>query len=750
MAERMDGPHGDTYALEKRVSGEASGEGFAPQNESTIDVGEKSCCSDHARETSTIEVLVDSRSFDHKPRGVEVGSIRKRLAGQAVSCLPFDEFRHAVERGCAFMPGICLDGTSAEKWTRQSLFLLDFDNKGKDFDEGKVKPVGIKEAVDRCVDVGIGRGFWYKTWSSSEKRLAFRLGFVFSEVITDRDLAKAVVDALLALFPEADQSCRDLSRMYFGTCHPVSLWNRGEVVGPEALLERIRANHGAVSAVVPTEAKHDGVLGLMKDSFDLLGLIRADTGEDGRTGGDIVYFARCPICGHSDCFRFYPATNTWHCFSASAEGNCGGSAIDYLMRTRGLSQPEAIRRMMGLTGSGDLDCTPRGGIATICQVIGNLGLSDGIAFNEREVRPYAKAALPWVGDGGHPWDDADDAELRRAIQETGTKFRNADYRAAFTLMTRSNRYDPFREALESLPRWDGVERLGRLGSLFLGIEDCEYSRAAERLVFFAILARTYQESVKFDYMLVYFGKQGIGKSTFACKLALYPRYFGSDLRGIGERTAAELIQGKVIVEVPELAAFDAKTVEAVKAFITRESDDYRIPYGKFPSRHPRRCVLVGSTNTDTFLRDRTGNRRFLPLECGFVEPKLSLFTGEADYHFRQAWAEALQAYRRDGAILTLSPEMESIAREKQDEATLEDPRVEQIRAWLQGSKNPGDYVATPEVIEYALHVPQAQRGMKLSREVRTILLNCFPGLLVSLPGKKKFGRYGSVRVFQVI
>lgn len=110
MAERMDGPHGDTYALEKRVSGEASGEGFAPQNESTIDVGEKSCCSDYARETSTIEVLVDSRSFDHKPRGVEVGSIRKRLAGQAVSCLSFDEFRHAVERG------LCIHARNLSRW----------------------------------------------------------------------------------------------------------------------------------------------------------------------------------------------------------------------------------------------------------------------------------------------------------------------------------------------------------------------------------------------------------------------------------------------------------------------------------------------------------------------------------------------------------------------------------------------------------------------------------------------------------
>ena len=46
-------------------------------------------------------------------------------------------------------------------------------------------------------------------------------------------------------------------------------------------------------------------------------------------------------------------------------------------------------------------------------------------------------------------------------------------------------------------------------------------------------------------------------------------------------------------------------VESVKAFLSRENDHYRRPYGRYVKICPRQCVFAGTTNEDSFLRDDT-------------------------------------------------------------------------------------------------------------------------------------------------
>ena len=55
-------------------------------------------------------------------------------------------------------------------------------------------------------------------------------------------------------------------------------------------------------------------------------------------------------------------------------------------------------------------------------------------------------------------------------------------------------------------------------------------------------------------------------------------------------------------------------VEVVKSFVTRQDDKFRQAYGVNVESHPRKCIIVGSTNSEGgFLRDVTGNRRFWPV-----------------------------------------------------------------------------------------------------------------------------------------
>jgi putative DNA primase/helicase len=68
-------------------------------------------------------------------------------------------------------------------------------------------------------------------------------------------------------------------------------------------------------------------------------------------------------------------------------------------------------------------------------------------------------------------------------------------------------------------------------------------------------------------------------------------------------------------------------------------DTYREPYGRNTVSVPRQCVFAGSVNKETYLKDETGNRRYLPVEC----TRIDIVGIKADRD--QLWAEAYQMYR---------------------------------------------------------------------------------------------------------
>ena len=85
----------------------------------------------------------------------------------------------------------------------------------------------------------------------------------------------------------------------------------------------------------------------------------------------------------------------------------------------------------------------------------------------------------------------------------------------------------------------------------------------------------FNPGTKFDYVLILSGKQGIGKSTFFMKLCCNEDWYLENLKTIDKgKDAAELIQGKIIVEFNELLAVKS-AIEGVKSFVTARSDEYR-------------------------------------------------------------------------------------------------------------------------------------------------------------------------------
>jgi putative DNA primase/helicase len=301
----------------------------------------------------------------------------------------------------------------------------------------------------------------------------------------------------------------------------------------------------------------------------------------------------------------------------------------------------------------------------------------GIAYNQMTHLIDVNGELPWeqVKPG---WNDTDHAHLKMYFDRhygiwSPTKVKDALLSAASERV-----FHPIRDYLDSLPVWDGTERVDTLLIDYLGAEDNSYTRAVMRKTLVAAVARIYEPGTKFDYILVLNGPQGIGKSTFFAKLG--GKWFSDSLTvsDMRDKSGAEKLQGYWILELGELAGLRKMDVETVKSFITRTDDKFRQSYGINVENHPRQCVIVGSTNsTSGFLRDVTGNRRFWPVRVSGGTKKVWEMT-EID----QIWAEALAKYR-GGEQLMLTGEVEQIAYEEQRDAMELDDREGIINDYLE-------------------------------------------------------------------
>ena len=302
-----------------------------------------------------------------------------------------------------------------------------------------------------------------------------------------------------------------------------------------------------------------------------------------------------------------------------------------------------------------------------------------IVFNQLADGLEIKGEVPWQ----HPakfWRDADDAQLICYIDDHYGSFSQRNYDIAVTKVADDRSYHPIRQYFESLPEWDGIDRVDTLFIDYLGAEDNEYIRSVCRKTLCAAYMRVYHPGIKFDYLPVFNGAQGIGKSTFISNLGMEWFSDSLTLSDMNDKTAAEKLQGYWIHEIGELAGMKKADLDKVKAFVSRCDDKYRASLGKRVTPHPRQCVFFGTTNSENgYLRDITGNRRFWNVKVtGNSKYKPWDMTKEV---VQQIWAE-VKVIAEAGEKLYLDPKLESYAQEEQREAMEQDDREGIVREYL--------------------------------------------------------------------
>ena len=258
---------------------------------------------------------------------------------------------------------------------------------------------------------------------------------------------------------------------------------------------------------------------------------------------------------------------------------------------------------------------------------------------------------PWYSDGHgqtpYKWLDVDDVYLTEWCQLRNILIGVDSAHVAVNAVAKENVFHPVVEYLGSL-EWDGIQRLclrpdateqqiRRAAPIrYLGCRGSPFEIIAFGKWMLSAVARILSPGCQVDAALILEGSQGTGKSS-ALKI-LGGDYFTDDIADVGSKDAAMQMAGAWIIELAELDALNRAEVSRIKAFLSRRIDRYRPPYGRRIVDQPRQCVFAGTVNSNEYLHDETGNRRFWPITTGRID-----LAGLADAR-DQLWAEAVALY----------------------------------------------------------------------------------------------------------
>ena len=396
----------------------------------------------------------------------------------------------------------------------------------------------------------------------------------------------------------------------------------------------------------------DPVSGKLVNSFDLVRIHRfrdkdVNADQDTRVNDLPSYKAMCDLAAEDDAVR--------------EELN-----KENLERIRGYfddgfvdTDPEGEwMKQLSRNKKGDLDVTPENLIIILEK---DPNLCGRVAYNDFNFRLAILKDLPWrKKEQGKVWNDTDDACMRNYMSTVyGIQGSNKIFDAC-TEVFMKHHFHPVRDYINGL-KWDGVKRAETIWVDYLGAKDTHYVRTVTRKHLVAAVARVFEPGCKFDNVIILCGPQGIGKSTMLKKLGR--EWFSDSMTTVQGKEAYEQLHGVWIVEMGELYATKKSESEAVKQFLSKSEDSFRVAYGHWTNVFPRQCVFYGTTNDTLFLRDRTGNRRFWPIEVTGNGTKS--FTEFDEATVGQVWAEAYQMYK-DGESLYLDKGTEEEAMAAQE------------------------------------------------------------------------------------
>lgn len=357
-------------------------------------------------------------------------------------------------------------------------------------------------------------------------------------------------------------------------------------------------------------------LGTTKDGWDI-----ADAIAEGWTADRLRDFIRSApaFVSHNDEARAMAKAAP----SGASAGEEPGDRIDWRdkLLTSSTGTIKAVRENAVLA----LDGLPDVGVPGCPEAEGV------IAFDEFSNNVIKLKDPPW-GTGAGVWQEEDELELGSWLARSLylPPMPRGTLEEATLMVAKRHKVHPVRRGIEALRgRWDQKKRLGTwlervcMQGHQVSPDLRQYLARAGAWFVMAMCARVLTPVMrgsevvvgpgcKFDYMLIFEGPQGWGKSTIAKILG--GEYYADTGLILGEKDSYQNIQGIHVYEWGELDSMSKADVKLVKLFIASAKDRFRATFDRRPRDYPRQVVFVGTTNEDHYMTDATGNRRFWPVK----------------------------------------------------------------------------------------------------------------------------------------
>ena len=280
-----------------------------------------------------------------------------------------------------------------------------------------------------------------------------------------------------------------------------------------------------------------------------------------------------------------------------------------------------------------------------------------------------KHSVEYSGFHGYSEEHLPETAPTIIYNELQTEFEKCSIDKIATMLlviASGHKVNPILDMIKSA-KWDGKDRIEEIYNIFgIGKEDRLSREIIKKWLMQAVcgLFNDSKHPFSLDLILVFKGKQGIGKTRFFEHLAMLSQYFGEGVC-IDPRNKDSIIQATSnwICELGEIGSTLKKDMDSVKAMLTKANDEYRLPYGRSTLKFPRMTSFVGTVNDDKFLIDQTGNRRFATVPIA-DDVHIDYNTQIKTFNSLQLWAQVYRIIQEEiakGATMAscfrLDPEM---------------------------------------------------------------------------------------------
>jgi hypothetical protein len=238
-------------------------------------------------------------------------------------------------------------------------------------------------------------------------------------------------------------------------------------------------------------------------------------------------------------------------------------------------------------------------------------------------------------------------------------------------------FNPFEDYFFNLPSYDEkTDYITELANTITTTKQDLWQQCFKKWLV-AMVGCVLDDKVINHTVIVFSGKQGLGKTTWVEKLVPKPlkEYLFSGTINPNNKDTLVQLSECMLINLDELENLNRSEIGSLKEIITKTQIRMRKAYGHNNETMPRRASFAGSVNTAQFLNDSTGSRRFLCFELEGIKYQHNV-------DINMAFSQALFLFKSGFRYWFNQEEIKSIT-ENNEQYQLHSPEEELLLTWFE-------------------------------------------------------------------